>query len=231
MARAKPARALGSTTRRGIARDTLTILGGALLAVVAAQLTMSVPAGATGSPTAPDTGEVIGGDSQDPGPTFPPIETIGQIVNPSVHLEATPTPIPIITLGPPTPSPSVPPSPGPSASVKPTPRPTATHKATPSPAPTPTASPTSPPLIASFSCSPAENGGPYVGGVTVTCTDASTGATGWTWDYGDGTTDTGQSPSPHLYALPGSYTITLTITGPGAPVQPSTSRCCWSVSA
>jgi hypothetical protein len=217
-----------STTRRGIARDTLTILGGALLAVIAAQLTMPAPGGAAGSQP-PDTGEVIGGESQAPGPTFPPIQTIGQVVNPSVHLEATPTPIPVITLGPPTPSPS--PTPSVSASRGPTPKPTATHKATPPPSPSPQASPTPVPLVASFSCTPAESGGPYLVGVVVTCTDSSTGATGWTWDFGDGTTNTTKNPPAHTYLVAGSYTIKLTITGPGAPVQPSTSRCCWSVSA
>lgn len=32
----------------------------------------------------------------------------------------------------------------------------------------------------------------------------------WQWDFGDGNTDTVQNPS-HLYAAPGSYTVTLTV--------------------
>jgi len=48
--------------------------------------------------------------------------------------------------------------------------------------------------------------------VTVTFTDASTGApTSWFWDFGDGTTSTSQNPS-HTYSPPGSYSVSLTVT-------------------
>ncbi len=46
----------------------------------------------------------------------------------------------------------------------------------------------------------------------VSFTDASTGATSWSWDFGDGTGSTDQNPV-HTYAFTGSYTITLTING------------------
>ena len=36
--------------------------------------------------------------------------------------------------------------------------------------------------------------------------------TGWSWDFGDGTTSTDESPT-HQYANPGPYVITLTVTG------------------
>ena len=49
----------------------------------------------------------------------------------------------------------------------------------------------------------------------VTFTDQSTGSpTAWSWDLGDGTTSTQQSPS-HTYAAAGTYTVSLTVTAPG----------------
>lgn len=41
-------------------------------------------------------------------------------------------------------------------------------------------------------------------------TDQSTSSTAWFWDFGDGTTSTEQNPV-HVYALPGTYTVTLTV--------------------
>jgi PKD repeat protein len=47
--------------------------------------------------------------------------------------------------------------------------------------------------------------------LTVEFTDESTGdATYWLWDFGDATTDTVQNPT-HVYANPGSYTVTLVV--------------------
>ncbi|MBU2500709.1 PKD domain-containing protein [bacterium] len=48
----------------------------------------------------------------------------------------------------------------------------------------------------------------------VTFTDLSTGGpTSWSWDFGDGATDTLQNPS-HTFTAEGTYTVTLTATGP-----------------
>ena len=48
------------------------------------------------------------------------------------------------------------------------------------------------------------------GSLTVAFTDNSTGApTSWSWDFGDGTTDTTQNPT-HTYANPGTYIVCLT---------------------
>ena len=44
----------------------------------------------------------------------------------------------------------------------------------------------------------------------VTFTDNSTGATGWLWNFGDGTTSTLQNPV-HYYSTLGTYTVTLTV--------------------
>ena len=51
--------------------------------------------------------------------------------------------------------------------------------------------------------------------LTVGFTDASTGAiTSYLWTFGDGSTSTEQSPS-HQYTAPGTYTVSLKVTGPG----------------
>lgn len=45
----------------------------------------------------------------------------------------------------------------------------------------------------------------------VSFTGLSTGITHWAWDFGDGSSDTGQNPS-HTYADYGDYSVTLTVT-------------------
>src|SRR5262249_55594616 len=65
--------------------------------------------------------------------------------------------------------------------------------------------------IAAFSASPISGQAP----LTVAFTDASTGSiTAWTWAFGDGTGSTMQVPI-HTYSTPGTYTVQLTVTGPG----------------
>lgn len=62
------------------------------------------------------------------------------------------------------------------------------------------------PPVAAFTASPTQN----CDGI-VQFTDQSTDLpTTWSWDFGDGTTSTDQSPL-HTYALPGVYTVTLTV--------------------
>jgi hypothetical protein len=50
--------------------------------------------------------------------------------------------------------------------------------------------------------------------LAVTFTDLSTCATAWEWDFGDGGSSTQQSPV-HVYTSPGTFTVTLNVTGPG----------------
>jgi PKD repeat protein len=64
-------------------------------------------------------------------------------------------------------------------------------------------------VSASFAVSPSAG----VAGVTAFfCSDTSTGATSWSWNFGDGGTSFAQNPT-HVYNAPGTYTIQLTANG------------------
>ena len=67
------------------------------------------------------------------------------------------------------------------------------------------------PPVAEFVGNPTSGAMP----LTVNFTDQSTGSiTTWSWDFGDGGTSTAQNPS-HTYNAAGTYTVELTVTGPG----------------
>ncbi len=68
------------------------------------------------------------------------------------------------------------------------------------------------PPVAAFGASPAFGCAP----LTVAFSDSSTGAvTSWLWDFGDGSpADTTRNPM-HTYLTEGSFTVILTVTGPG----------------
>jgi PKD repeat protein len=53
-------------------------------------------------------------------------------------------------------------------------------------------------------------------------TNATTYASGWKWDFGDGAASTEHSPT-HTYYLPGTYTVKLTAAGPGGSVSKTAS--------
>jgi PKD repeat protein len=63
------------------------------------------------------------------------------------------------------------------------------------------------PLSASFAISPQTGTAP----LALRFLDYSTGAVGWSWDFGDGTTSAEHAPY-HLYEEPGRYTVSLTVT-------------------
>ena len=70
---------------------------------------------------------------------------------------------------------------------------------------------TEPPPVAAFGAAPTSGDAP----LTVAFTDASTGAvTSYSWDFGDSGSSTLANPT-HEYALAGTYTVSLTVTGPG----------------
>jgi hypothetical protein len=189
--------------RRQLWRDSATLLIGVVLALLVGQAFFPAPVvGPTSSPTPLPSSFAIGSFGQPV--TLPPGATIGPIINPSLPIDASPTPIPVITMAPPTPSPS--PSPAPSASTRPTPKPSPKPSVKP-PTPPPA---TAPPPTAQFTWS--------VTLLTVDFTSTSTGDTSWSWDFGDGGTATAENPS-HTYPVtadpPNTYTVTLTVTGPG----------------
>jgi PKD repeat protein len=65
--------------------------------------------------------------------------------------------------------------------------------------------------VAIFNADPASGSSP----LDVTFTDLSTGnIISWLWDFGDGSTSNAENPS-HTYSYPGSYSVTLSVTGLG----------------
>jgi len=65
--------------------------------------------------------------------------------------------------------------------------------------------------MALFTASPTNGAAP----LAVTFTDNSTGTiTNWAWDFGDNRTSSKRNPN-HVYANPGNYTVSLTVTGLG----------------
>ena len=82
--------------------------------------------------------------------------------------------------------------------------------ATPTPTPTPTPTNIVSSCRADFFADPTVCDGP----TEVQFTDQSTGPIdGWLWDFGDGGNSTEQNPK-HYYNRDGSYSVTLTVTGP-----------------
>jgi hypothetical protein len=87
--------------------------------------------------------------------------------------------------------------------------------------------------VASFGYSPPA---PHVGQAVTFDASTSTGGNGalvsYRWDFGDGTVQTYTSPlATHTYLLPGMYTVTLRVTGPGGPSDTGTATRTLTVSA
>jgi hypothetical protein len=187
-------------------RDSATILVVVVLALLLWQALAPVDTGTPTDSGAAPTGGVV--TSLPPGVTLAPGVTFGQIVPPSLAIDATPTPIPVITLGP---SPSPSPSPRPSASPKASPKPSKTPSSSANPTVVPTEPPTEPPTapppppVANFT---------WTEGLlcAVDFTNTSSNDTSWDWDFGDTSGSTASSPT-HVYGSAVTYSVTLTING------------------
>ncbi len=202
--------------RRILWRDSAFILIGVVIALLVAQTLLPRSAGTvTGEPSDFSTGVALGSIGSPR--TLAPGETVGPIIDPSLGIDATPTPIPVITLAPtrkpdpiatPTPTPTV--TPAPTATPRITPRPTTTPRPTRTPTPTGTPTPTQTPApTADFTWNQS--------GLTtvVDFTDGSSGSVvTWSWEFEGGGSSSQPNPS-HDFGLPGVYSVTLTVTGPG----------------
>jgi PKD repeat protein len=66
------------------------------------------------------------------------------------------------------------------------------------------------PIIADFQADPLDGFSP----LTVQFTDQSSGSVNsWYCDFGDGTSSSSHNPQ-HVFSSPGTYTVSLTVTGP-----------------
>jgi len=88
--------------------------------------------------------------------------------------------------------------------------------ATPTPTPTPDA-----PVCDTFSASALEGVAPH--SVDFFGSAPSDTIDSWLWDFGDGETSTLQDPT-HAFAAEGTYTVSLTVSGPGGSVQCTEAR-------
>lgn len=193
--------------RRQLWRDTAILLSGLVAVLLVANLVVPQIAGLAAASPSPLASGITGGPSPSAqgaaGPTEEPI------LDPGLGIDATPTPVPVITLPPTGTSP--PATHRPVATPKPTKRPPTPPPPTEVPTPEPTPEVTPPPAAphAIFDCTPDV-------GLVLSCAESSTDAASWAWDWGDGTQDTGSNPGPHTYASDLSpVTVTLTVTGPG----------------
>jgi hypothetical protein len=130
--------------RRQLWRDSAAILSAVVLALLAFDLLSSFSTGLLGPSPSPMPSDLAGG-SQGTGASLGPGQTFVPIVDPNLAIDATPTPIPVITLPPTgTHAPSLPPRATPRPTTRPikTPPPSAPPTPAPTPAPTPTPTPT-----------------------------------------------------------------------------------------
>jgi len=79
---------------------------------------------------------------------------------------------------------------------------------------------TAPPPAISISATPTTGAAPL--NVQFTCANTAGPITSWSWNFGDGSTSALQYPT-HAYTTPGTYSVTLSATGPGGSSSKTTS--------
>ena len=184
------------SNRRAILwRDSATILVFVVIALLSARFLLGNGQSgiATASPTLEPTGNEITEPPLDTGFHFSLVPTIGPPVDPSNRINATPTPIPVITLGPATPRPSKTP-------------PTKTLP----PGQTPTPVPTAPPVAAFSATCTGPNAADFTAGASTAGTGATITSYDWAWDDGTGDT-TATATTSHAFATSGDHNVILTI--------------------
>ena len=226
----------GATRRLVLGRDASAALFLIVAILLVAQFALSgAPRGTADDRSAASSGgpTQVAVATGEPGPAALP--TIGPVIDPGLipGIVATPTPVPTPppseaptptpasrrpvplvtprpTAGPPRPTATPfrtqaatpPPSPSPTFFVPPPPPPTAAP--TPVPTPVPTPGPTPVPPVAAFSCTPVADS------LDISCTNSSTGATSYAWDFGDGVGSSSSTDPLYTYGTAGTYTVTLT---------------------
>lgn len=206
VATATPARIrTAPSNRRAILwRDSATILVFVIVALLAARFLLGGGNNgiATASPTPPPSGIEVTQAPIDSGFLFTPVPTLGDVVDPSSRINATPTPIPVITLPPATPRPKPTPTLAPGATPKPTPKPTT--------APTP--GPTAPPVAAFTPTCTGTDVADFNAGTSSPGTGATITSYVWIWDDTTPSPETTTIPTiSHSFTTTGSHNVILTI--------------------
>lgn len=203
VAMAVPATQRVAANRRVVLwRDSATILIFVVVALLAARFLLPSDAGtASATDSATETPVVIGSVPAATGIQFSAAPTInGGVVPSGLHVDATPTPIPVITEAP-TPVPT------------PTPRPTPTLKPGQTPAPTTgpkpshTPAPTAPPVAAfTWTCTDAST---HTVSFNASASKAGTNATitsyRWSWSDGSAIESTSSPTIDHPYSASGPF--------------------------
>lgn len=203
--------------RRQLWRDTAIILSALIGALLVANLVFPQVSGvASASPSPAPTGLPIEPSAS----AGAPRRTAEPIVDPSLGIDATPAPIPVITLPPTGTSARSRPTPAPRPSARPTRTPTPpTPPPTPAPTPAPTPTPEPTPDVTPIPAPTVHVSCTALPALTVSCSSTTTDEVlgSQSWDMGGpGSVVTGGNGSGSItftYDAEGTYRIVLSITG------------------